>query len=71
MAAAKSMALLRAGVLGVASTPGSSTAASLPGCFVDSRAARQLPHQICLVTAGCATLSRCGCGDAKANHLIT
>jgi hypothetical protein len=40
------------------------SAAPMPGCYVDQPDPdRQLPHQICLVTGGCATLSREWCGQ--------
>ena len=35
----------------------------VPGCFVDDVHNRQFPHQVCLVTGGCATLSREWCGQ--------
>jgi hypothetical protein len=33
-----------------------------PGCYVDSVSARLYPHQVCLVTGGCAHLSHEWCG---------
>jgi len=40
-----------------------SHAAATTGCFKDTVAHRQLPHQICLLTGGCETLSREYCGQ--------
>lgn len=36
---------------------------SFPGCFIDSRATRQLNHQICLVDNGCEHLTVEWCGQ--------
>lgn len=41
--------------------------AGVPGCFVDSRASRQLAHQVCLVDGGCAQLSRFWCSEQCAS----
>ena len=49
-------------VVGVAASASASTT-SLPGCYLDSRSARQLGHQVCLVDGGCATLTREWCAQ--------
>jgi hypothetical protein len=36
---------------------------ALPGCFEDSRTSRQLGHQVCLVTGGCAALTHEWCAE--------